>query len=204
MINFILLSIFAYLLGSIPFGYLVGRVNGVDVLKIGSNSASSTNVSRALGWRWGVVSAILDFSKGALPAYIAKMYLANQWQLIIVALLPMVGQVLPIFLKFRGGKGASSFYGATLGLIGPKYFVYFFPILLVLFLITRKMSLTNMIFSWILVALMFIFSVLVLPPVFPLSYVVFAAIGASFLLFALRENIKRITKGTEPETSVKW
>ncbi len=204
MINFILLLIFAYLLGSIPFGYLVGKINGVDVLKIGSKSASSTNVSRALGWRWGVVSAILDFSKGVLPAYLAKVNHLNQWQVIIVALLPMVGQVMPIFLKFRGGKGASSFYGATLGLIGPKYFVYFFPILLILFLITRKTSLTNMIFSWVLVALMFIFYRLISPSVFPVSYVVFAAIGASFLLFALRENIKRITKGTEPETPVKW
>jgi len=201
-IRFIALSIFAYLVGSIPFGYIVGKINGVDVLTFGSKSASSTNVSRALGWRWAIISALLDFSKGALPAYLARVYLTNEWLIIIVALLPMVGQVLPIFLRFRGGKGASSFYGATLGLIGPKYFVCFFPAALLIFLLTKKTSLTNMIFSWLLFVLIAIFSVFI--HIFPISYIVFSAIGAGFLLFALRENIKRLSQGKEPDTPVKW
>jgi glycerol-3-phosphate acyltransferase PlsY len=204
MIKFILLAIFAYLIGSIPFGYLIGKLKGVDVLTMGSKSASSTNVSRVLGWRWATVSAALDFAKGALPAYLGRVYLTNEWQIVVVALLPMVGQVLPIFLKFRGGKGASSFYGATLGLIGIKYSIYFFPALILLFLITKKTSLTNMLFSWLLVVLIVIFSIVIVPHVFPISYIVFAIIGACFLLFALRENIKRLSEGTEPDTPVKW
>ncbi|MCX6097890.1 MAG: glycerol-3-phosphate acyltransferase [Caldiserica bacterium] len=160
--TFIVLAIGAYLLGSIPFGFLVGKWKGVDVLQIGSKSASSTNVSRALGWKWGVVSALLDFSKGFLPAYLATLLLSSQWQVVAVALLPMVGQVLPVFLRFKG----------------------------------RKTSLANLIFPWILVVLMYIF--------FPLYYVIFAVLGASFLAFALRGNIRRLIKGTEPDTPLKW
>lgn len=194
--TFIALVIGAYLLGSIPFGFLVGKLKGVNVLRIGSKSASSTNVSRALGWKWGVVSALLDFSKGFLPAYLAKTLLSSHWQIVIVALLPMVGQVLPIFLGFKGGKGASTFYGATLALIGPWYFVCFFPILVLIFLVTRKTSLANLVFPWVLVVLMYIF--------FPLYYAIFALLGASFLVFALRDNIKRLRAGTEPDTPIAW
>jgi len=62
-LKFILLAGFAYLLGSVPFGYIIGKINKVDVLQIGSKSASSTNVSRALGWRWASISALLDFQR---------------------------------------------------------------------------------------------------------------------------------------------
>ena len=196
MIVFIALSIAAYLLGSIPFGFLVGKLKGVDVRTIGSKSSSSTNVSRALGWKWGIVSALLDFSKGFLPAYLAKTLLSSHWQIVIVALLPTVGQVLPIFLRFKGGKGASTFYGATLAFIGLRYFAYFFPVLLLTFLVTRKTSLSNLVFSWVLVVLMYIF--------FPLYYAIFALLGASFLVFALRDNIRRLHKGTEPDTPLTW
>ncbi|MGC8721510.1 MAG: glycerol-3-phosphate acyltransferase [Caldisericaceae bacterium] len=202
IVKFIGLSIFAYLLGSIPFGYIVGRLNKVDVLTLGSKSASSTNVSRALGWRWALVSALLDFSKGALPAYLGRLFLTNEWFVIIVALLPMLGQVFPIFLKFRGGKGASSFYGATLGLIGARYFVYFFPAALLIFALTKKTSLTNMIFSWLLFILIVIFSAFL--HIFPTSYIFFAGAGATFLLVALRENLKRLSEGKEPDTPLKW
>jgi glycerol-3-phosphate acyltransferase PlsY len=196
MMTFVALAILAYLLGSVPFGFLVGKWRGVDVLQIGSKSASSTNVSRALGWKWGTVSALLDFSKGFLPAYLGAHLLSSHWQIVVVALLPMVGQVFPIFLRFKGGKGASTFYGATLGLIGPFYFVCFFPILILIFAVTRKTSLANLLFPWILVLLTYVF--------LPLYYAIFAVIGASFLTFALRSNIKRLLKGTEPDTPLTW
>ena len=194
--TFIALAIGAYLLGSIPFGFLVGQWKGVDVLQIGSKSASSTNVSRALGWKWGSVSALLDFSKGFLPAYLATVLLSSHWQIVIVALLPMVGQVFPVFLRFNGGKGASTFYGATLALVGPWYFVCFFPILVLIFLVTRKTSLANLIFPWILAVLTYVF--------FPSYYAIFAVLGASFLTFALRGNIRRLIEGIEPDTPLKW
>jgi len=196
MNNFFLLSISAYLLGSIPFGFLIGKLKGVDIRKIGSKSTTSTNVARALGWRWGAISAILDFSKGVIPVLLATKYLFNPWQIIIVALLPTVGHVLPVLLKFRGGKGASTFYASTLVLIGPKYFLPLLPILILILVLTKTVSVTNILFPWILVIFIFIF--------FPLPYQIYAFLGASFLLFAFRENIKRIREGVEPQTSFRW
>jgi len=202
--KFVLLSVFAYLLGSIPFGYIIGKINKVDVLQMGSKSASSTNVSRALGWRWATVSALLDFSKGLIPAYLARTNLSNEWLVVIVALLPMVGQVFPVFLHFRGGKGASTYYGAISGLIGLHYFIIFFPALPIILLLTRRMSLTNIIFSWLLTIAVFLFSTLIKTKPFPISYAVFSLIGAVFMIIAMRENIDRLIKGKEPETPLKW
>ena len=196
MTEFIFLLIFSYLLGSIPFGFLIGKLKGVDIRKIGSKSTTSTNVARAFGWRWGGISTILDFSKGIIPAFLATKYLFNPWLIVIVAFLPTVGHVLPVWLKFRGGKGASTFYAATLILIGPKYFLAFLPIWILILILTKTMSMGNILFPWILVILFSIFS--------PFHYAVFAFLGASFSLFAFRENIKRIKEGTEPKTSLRW
>lgn len=196
MIKFILLSIFAYLWGSISFGFIIAKIRGVDVRTIGSKSTSTTNVSRALGWRWGVVSAVLEFSKGVIPALLALYYLTNDWQIIIVCLLPVLGHVFPVWLKFKGGKGAAPFFGAVAVLIGLKFFLIFFVLWLLILFITRIMSLTNIIFPWILSVLLLIF--------FPLSYFIYGVLGSILIMFALRENIKRLSQGVEPKVSFKW
>ena len=196
MIKFFLFLVFSYLLGSIPFGFIISKIKGIDIRKIGSKSTTSTNVARVLGWRWGIVSAVLDFSKGMVPIFLAKSFLSNPWEVAIVALLPTIGHVLPVWLKFRGGKGASTFYASTLALIGPKYFFSFLPILVLILFLTRTMSIANLLFPWILVILNSIF--------FPLPYAIFSFLGASFLLYAFRENIKRIKNGVEPQTTFKW
>jgi glycerol-3-phosphate acyltransferase PlsY len=194
--NFIFISIFAYLLGSVPFGFLIGKLKGVDVRKVGSRSTTSTNVARALGWRWGVISATLDFLKGLIPVLLAKIYLISPWQIIVVALLPAVGHVLPVWLKFRGGKGASTFYASTLVLIGPQYFLPLLPILILILLLSKTISMGNILFPWVLVIFISLF--------FTLPYQIFSFLGATFLLFAFRENIKRIKEGVEPQISLRW
>ena len=196
MLTFILLSLFAYLLGSVPFGFLIGKLKKVDVRRIGSKSTTSTNVARALGWRWGVISAILDFSKGLIPVFLAKIYLFNFWQIIFIALLPTLGHIFPVWLKFKGGKGASTFYASTLVLISPQYFLSLFPILILILLLSKTMSMGNILFPWVLVIFVSLF--------FPLPYQVFSFWGATLLLFAFRENIKRIKDGVEPQISLKW
>jgi glycerol-3-phosphate acyltransferase PlsY len=195
MINFIILAIVAYLFGSIPFGYIIPKMKGIDIRTIGSKATSTTNVSRALGWRWAVLSGALDVIKGVIPALLAISYLTNEWQIIIVCLMPVVGHVFPVWLKFKGGKGAAPFFGATIVLIGPIFLLYFLIWILVL-VILRIMSLTNILFPWILAILLLLF--------FPFSYFVYGILGAALITIALRENIKRLIKGVEPKVAFKW
>jgi glycerol-3-phosphate acyltransferase PlsY len=195
MTNFILLAILAYLLGSIPFGYIIPKLKGIDIRTIGSKATSTTNVSRALGWRWAILSGALDVIKGVIPAYLALKYLNNDWQIITVCLLPVLGHVFPIWLKFKGGKGAAPFFGATLVLIGPK-FVLFFLIWILILILVRIMSLTNILFPWILAIILFFY--------FPYTYFVYGILGAILITIALRENIKRLVKGVEPKVAFRW
>ena len=196
MTIFFLLAIFAYLLGSIPFGFLIGKLKGIDIRKTGSKSTTSTNVSRVLGWRWGVLSAVLDVSKAIIPAFLAKTYLINDWQIIIVALLPMIGHIFPLYLKFKGGKGAACFYGATLVLTGFRFFSLSFLLWILILFLVRIMSLTNILFIFSLSFLLYFY--------FSFSYFIYGTLGTVIIIFAMRENIKRLKQGIEPKVSLKW
>lgn len=197
MTNFILLLIFGYFLGSIPTGYLVAKiVKGIDIRKIGSGSTSATNTARVLGWKWGIFVGVFDFLKGVIPAYLALNYLVNPWQVITVALFPVFGHIFPVWLSFQGGRGGATFFGATAVLIGLKFFLSFFVIWIIILVLSRIMSLTNLLFPWIL-------SILVLVFKFPFPYFIFAILGASLITFALRENIKRLKEGREPKIELK-
>lgn len=201
IITFILLLISAYLIGSNPTGYFVGKsVKGIDIRQIGSGSTSATNTSRVLGWKWGAFVAAFDFLKGVFPALLAINFLTNPWQVIIVALLPTVGHIFPIWLKFKGGRGASTFYGAAIVLLGLKYFLPAFLIWILTLVISRIMSLANLIFPW---ALSITTLILFFVKGFSIYYFIFCLLGAFLITFALRENIKRLKKGTEPKTEFK-
>jgi glycerol-3-phosphate acyltransferase PlsY len=196
MTIFIVLAIASYLLGSIPFGYIIPKLHGVDIRTIGSKATSTTNVSRALGWRWALLSGLLDVVKGFVPAYLAVSLLSNEWQIITVCLLPVVGHVFPVWLKFKGGKGAAPYFGATLVLVGLKFFLLSFLIWILAVLITKIMSLSNIIYPWALAALIYFY--------FPFYYFIYAVIGAVLITIALRENIVRLIKGVEPKMPFKW
>lgn len=196
MIKLLLFVLFSYLLGSVPSGYIIGRLHGIDVRTLGSKSTTSTNVSRALGWKWGVISAACDVTKAIIPTFLAKTYLIDIWQILIVAILPMIGHIFPIFLKFKGGKGAACFYGATLILTGVKFFLPTFLVWILILLLVRIMSLTNLLFTWFLSILLYFF--------FPLPYFIYGILGAIIMTFAMRENIKRLKEGKENKVSFKW
>ncbi len=196
MIQFIILSIIAYLIGSIPFGFLIPKMHGVDIRTIGSKATSTTNVSRALGWRWALLSGVLDVVKGFIPAYLAVIFLSNIWMIVFVCLMPTVGHIFPVWLKFKGGKGASTYFGATIALITIKWFIIFFLIWLLLVFITRIMSLSNVIFPWFMAVMLYIY--------FPFPYFIYGVLSAMLITFALRGNISRLLNGTEPKVSFKW
>ena len=125
----VLLTIGAYLLGSIPFGLLIGLARGVDIREHGSRNIGATNAGRVLGRKWGYLCLLLDILKGSVPTLAASFVLIAepaesvillQWML--VGLAAVLGHSFPIYLKFRGGKGVATTIGVALGIF-PYYTV---------------------------------------------------------------------------------
>ena len=117
----------AYLVGSIPFGVLIARAHGKDLRTIGSGNIGATNVSRALGRKWGYICFGLDVLKGLLPMLafraIALPHIAAtihgpavmaSWLLVGIA--AILGHIFPVYLGFKGGKGVATSFGVGLGL----------------------------------------------------------------------------------------
>lgn len=125
--QFYLLLAWAYLLGAVPFGLLIGWTKGVDIRTQGSKNIGATNVGRVLGKRYGQLCLMLDMLKGFAPALAGYFFLkhdvsssASLLQWLAIGLAAVVGHVFPIYLGFRGGKGVATTIGVTLG-IWPIY-----------------------------------------------------------------------------------
>lgn len=109
------LIVLAYVLGSIPFGKLVGWRNGIDIQKHGSGNIGFANVRRTLGWGPGLIVLTGDVLKGFLPVLLAFRYLPQN-EVFLVGISAVVGHVFPIWLKGKGGKGIATGLGVTLAL----------------------------------------------------------------------------------------
>jgi glycerol-3-phosphate acyltransferase PlsY len=174
MVSWVLLIVTAYLLGSLPFGYLIGRAKGIDIRQHGSKNVGATNVGRALGRHWGVTCFVLDSLKGAVPVLAAGWYhdllgastgsigAGRMWLWLAVAAAAVIGHLYPLFLGFKGGKGVATAFGAAVAM----YPVFSGPALAalavwgIILLTTRYMSLAS-----IVAAVSFpLWSLLLLPP----------------------------------------
>lgn len=112
-----LLPIAAYLLGSVPFALVIGRLScGIDIRTQGSGNSGATNVARLCGMKWGLTALALDITKGALPI-LAGRALGLTWQVLsVVAIAAIMGHAYSVFLKFSGGKAVATTIGAFLAL----------------------------------------------------------------------------------------
>ncbi len=110
----IALIVFAYLLGSIPTGYILGKIAGVDVRQVGSGNVGATNVARAVGKWQGVLTLLADAMKGMLPAAIGLAMMLPSAAIAALSAAAFLGHLYPIFLNFRGGKGVATALGALL------------------------------------------------------------------------------------------
>ena len=147
--SIILFVLAAYLLGSLPSGYLIGRwVADIDVRTVGSHNIGATNVARSLGLKWGLLVLIIDMAKGALPVAVALSLWsgeAKRTSLIValVALAAFLGHLASFFLRFRGGKGVATAFGIALVLV-PKAALAALVIFLVVTLLWRYVSLGSL------------------------------------------------------------
>jgi len=195
-INLILLIIFGYLLGSIPFGYLICKAKEIDIRRIGSGATGGTNVSRALGIKFGLLVGILDVVKAIIPAYLAIEFLFLDWQIILVAITPILGHIFPVWLRFKGGKGVGSTLGVLLVLIGWKGFLVLILIQILVLVFIRVMSFASMTMASFIPLVMYAFT-------HSLSFYLFGIALVALIWWTHRENLQRIRKGVEPKFKFK-
>jgi glycerol-3-phosphate acyltransferase PlsY len=108
-----------YLVGAVPFGYLVARWRGVDIMREGSGNIGATNVGRVLGRRFGILVFLLDFLKGAIPVFAARTLGRSDLELppdalpVAAGIAAFLGHLFPVYLRFRGGKGVATGAGTV-------------------------------------------------------------------------------------------
>lgn len=185
-----MLVIFAYLIGSIPTGVIIGKIFfNTDIRNHGSKNIGATNAERILGKKAGLAVSIIDILKVFIPVFIYRRISSDINTSALIGIAGLLGHCYPIYLKFKGGKGVSSFLGIVFGL---NFYVGIITLATwkVLKQITNYVSVSSMISCFIS---SFIFLYLNGPSV--VFYVLF--IGSLFIVYLHRTNIKRLLNGTE-------
>ncbi|MFZ3054821.1 MAG: glycerol-3-phosphate 1-O-acyltransferase PlsY [Minisyncoccales bacterium] len=179
-----------YLLGSIPFGYIIAKLKNIDIQKQGSGNIGGTNVYRSLGFKYAILVGLLDVLKVVVPAIIAKQYLTNDWYVCLAILAPILGHLFPIWLNFKGGKAVSGVFASMIVIIGWQYSLIFLLVWVVALRTIKIMSLTNLIVIWLVPLLFYLFT-------HSIAYTFLGLIYIPILYWSHRENIKRLREGTE-------
>jgi len=203
MLSFAAVALLGYLLGSIPAGYLAGRIAGTDIRKVGSGNIGATNVTRTLGRRYGYFVFVVDFAKGTLAVcasvhlgrYVGTEMTTTQIYGIVGATCCILGHVFPVWLGFKGGKGVATFAGALFGLM-PLAAAIGVAVWVITFEVTRYVSIAS-----ITTAVLLPLTVLALTHArhtngMALFY--FTLCLAAVVIFRHRSNLSRLLRGTEP------
>lgn len=187
-----LLLLAAYLIGGIPFGYLLVRwKTGEDVRSKGSGNIGATNVLRTTGRAFGVLTLALDIAKGYLAVWMmGRATTGDPVWTAAAALVVLLGHGFPIYLKFKGGKAVASFVGANLYL-APAALLACVLLLVVVVAMTRYISMGS-----IVAAALFPFAVWLLMHPHP-AVIASAVASGAFIVWRHRANIERIRNGTE-------
>lgn len=188
----VLAALLSYFCGAIPVGVLVGRARGVDVTSVGSGNIGATNVWRTLGPAAGTLVFALDVGKGfAAPLLARSLGGPREYSLIAVcALVAVLGHTFSVFLKFRGGKGIATAFGALLGLNWMLALVLF-AIWGILLLLSRTISIAS-------ITVAFAAPLVFLLAKEPHEFTLVAALFATVAILKHVPNMKRIASGTEP------
>lgn len=208
VLKFVAAIVAGYLLGSIPFGVIIGRkFSGVDVRDFGSRKMGTTNVWRVAGQKAAALVFFLDLSKGGLAVVFAWFILRGQywapvdsglWWILrsapaLAALAAIAGHIWPVFLKFKGGRGVATFYGGLLALCPPVAFVSG-PIAILGAGLTRFMSLASILGA--------VTAYLILVPLtvvnrFPWENLLYGLVGSIAIIATHHDNIVRLYTGKE-------
>ena len=191
----------AYLIGGIPFGFLIGKMRGVDVRTVGSKNIGATNVFRTVGKKWGLLAFFCDVMKGFIPTLVASQSFANSQQptanslALCVAIACVVGHMLTPYMKFKGGKGVATAFGALIALL-PATVGIAFAIFALTFACSHYISLGSCVAATSLAIMVWIpFCDHTGYHDLPLSILV--TLIAAFIVWKHRSNIGRLVHGNE-------
>lgn len=187
---YIVVIVLAYLVGSFPTGYIVGKLRNIDITKEGSGNIGGTNALRVMGMGPGFAVAVTDFLKAAVPTYIALRVLEFPlWQVMLVAAATVIGHNWSVYIGFRGGKGIACTIGVT-AVLFPKVLLMALAVAVGSIVVTKYVSLGSL----LLTALM---PVILLVQGRPMEFVWFAVFLMVLATYRHRANIDRLLKGTE-------
>ena len=197
-----------YLAGSVPFGWLIGRMRGVDIREHGSRNIGATNCGRVCGAPWGVLAFVLDVAKGFLPVFLAATYWAPMLAeahgpraanllLVAVAVAPILGHVFPVWLRFRGGKAVATSLGVLLALpMLQGMALAAFGVWVVVVLVTRYVSVASSVAAVVFVCGYLVFeSAKAWGDYLPVT--VFVIVLVAMVLVRHRSNYARLLRGEE-------
>jgi glycerol-3-phosphate acyltransferase PlsY len=191
----------AYLIGSIPSGYLIVRATeGGDVRETGSGGTGATNVSRSAGKGAGILTLVLDVIKGVFVVFLAGilsdgLFPYADWTIAFAGVLAILGHIFPVWLRFRGGKGVATALGVFL-MLAPIVVVIALVVFAITFALTRYVSFASLVaISSIAITIL---SLMLFDPL-ELPNAIAALLSAGLVIFAHRANIQRLIAGTEPK-----
>jgi acyl phosphate:glycerol-3-phosphate acyltransferase len=189
--------VLGYLLGSIPFGYLLVRASGGgDIRFKGSGNIGATNVARTSGWLIGIATLLLDASKGFLAVEFAEHFSGGNIRIMMFAgLAAILGHIFPAWLRFEGGKGVATALGVFLAISWPATASAVLLFLLVVFF-WRYVSLASISAAAALPLLIYLLYAPRHAP--PTAVSVCTLLAAVFVIAKHRDNIERLIAGTEP------
>jgi glycerol-3-phosphate acyltransferase PlsY len=208
--EFVAVIVIAYLLGSIPFGLIIGRLkSGVDIREQGSGKTGATNLMRVAGTKLGVLALVLDVIKAAAAVMLATVIVGRSsgvltigavsvyWQhvaQVVAGLAAVAGHNWPVFAKFKGGRGVTAYFG-TIFAIFPPAGIFGAEVLAIAALRSRHMSLGSLLGALATLCLMLPLTIVynLLPPI----YLVYGSVVIALIVYQHRDNIKRLRQGTE-------
>ena len=194
IIKFLLFILLAYLIGSIPTGFIIVKIfKNIDIRTVGSGSTGATNVKRVMGKNWFFLVMILDAIKGALPVILSILFVSKFSNIglcpVLSAIAVILGHSKSIFLNFTGGKSVASGVGTILALNWQVGLIVFL-IWSIIAWFSKYISLASMIALLLSPLLMYLFKQ-------PIAYILYTLLGAIYIVYLHRENISRLIKGNE-------
>ena len=188
------LMLMAYVIGSIPFSFMVAKAKGIDLRKVGSGNTGASNVWRAAGFKHFVVALILDIFKGWLPTFIAHSVVGVAAITTIgVGLFAVLGHVYPIFMRFKGGKAVATTGGVILG-FAPILTITAAIVWTIVYKLSRYPSVASMVDVVVIAVLGTVMAYFDrLDPIFA----AFIWVAVIYVFYLHRANIQRLLKGQE-------